>query len=244
MSLDLVTAAFPEDPVLDVALSHALLLDVAAGRRPATLRIFRPGPAVAFGRLDAINPRFARASALARERGFAPLVRSVGGHAAVFDGGAVIAEQIVPAADVTAGLQERFEAASARLAAVLADLGADARIGELPGEYCAGAHSIHVGGRKVAGIGQRAVRGGANTSAVVVVEGGARVRETVAAVYAALGLDVDPATAGSLDEALAGVTVEDVQSAIRAAHPSPRPVEPDAALLERARALAARHEAP
>ena len=47
MPLDLLTAATPGDPVLDVALSHALLLEVAAGRRPDSLRVFRPGAAVA-----------------------------------------------------------------------------------------------------------------------------------------------------------------------------------------------------
>jgi hypothetical protein len=60
MTLELITAAFPEDPVLDIALSHALLLEVAGGRRASALRVFRPGPTAAFGRLDALAPGFGR----------------------------------------------------------------------------------------------------------------------------------------------------------------------------------------
>ena len=237
-----MTAALPDDPALDVALSHALLLEVAAGRRADTLRVFRPGAAAAFGRLDTIRPQFPRAVAAARGLGLAPLVRSVGGHAAVFDEGSLIVEHVTREADVTAGLQDRFAAQSGLLAEVLRALGADAVVGELPGEYCPGGHSIHAGGVKVAGIGQRAVRGAANTSAVVVVGGGARIRAAVTRLYRALELDVDPATAGSLDEVVPGVTVEAVAERVRAAYGGEE-VEPDEALLERARALAPRHRA-
>ena len=54
--MELVTEAHPDDPVLDVALTHALLRAVAAGQRPDTLRLFRPGPTVAFGKLDRLLP--------------------------------------------------------------------------------------------------------------------------------------------------------------------------------------------
>jgi lipoate-protein ligase A len=243
-----MTAAAPADPVLDVALSHALLDDVAAGRRGDTLRVFRPGPTLAFGRLDALRPGFRDACAVARRHGFTPLVRSVGGRAAVYDERCLAVEHITAAADVTAGLQARFAALSGGLRRVLAGLGADARVGALPGEYCPGAHSINVGGRfKVAGIAQRTVRGGAMTSAVVVVSGGADVRSAVAAVYGALGIDVDPATAGSLDEALPGVAVEEVAGAVRDAFGRTRRLEPrelDPELISAARALEPRHAAP
>jgi octanoyl-[GcvH]:protein N-octanoyltransferase len=243
VALELLTAASPGDPVLDVALSHALLLDVAAGRRPDALRIFRPGAAAAFGRLDAIRSQFPGAVAVARDLGLAPLVRSVGGHAAVFDERSLVVEHITREDDVTAGLQARFAAQSALLAGVLRALGADPVVGELAGEYCPGGHSIHAGGVKVVGIGQRAVRHAANTSAVVVVGGGARVREAVTRLYAALELDVDPATAGSLDELVPGATAGEVAARVRAAYGAAglEPVEPGGALLARARELVPRH---
>src|SRR4051794_5839729 len=153
------------DPVLDVALSHALLDAVAAGRRPGAVRVFAPAPAVAFGRLDALRPGFAAACAVARRHGRTPLVRSVGGHAAVYDERCLVIEHVVAAPDATGGLQERFAEHAGRLQRVLRELGADAQIGAVPGEYCPGSYSVNAGGRlKLAGLAQRTVRGAALTS--------------------------------------------------------------------------------
>jgi octanoyl-[GcvH]:protein N-octanoyltransferase len=219
---------------------------VAAGRRPDALRIFRPGPTLAFGRLDVLLPGFGPAVNAARGRGYTPVIRSAGGHAAVYDEQCLVVEHVTREADVTAGLQARFESQSRLLRDALAGLGADARIGELPGEYCAGAHSINLGGRlKVVGIAQRAVRRGALTTAVVVVGGGERLRAVIAEVYGALGLAVEPARAGALDDELTGLSVERVEEAIRAAYARTAPLapaEPDDALLAAARELAVRHE--
>jgi octanoyl-[GcvH]:protein N-octanoyltransferase len=246
--LQLITASTPAEPVLDIALSHALLDDVAAGRRGDVLRIYRPGPTAAFGRLDMLRPGFAAASAVARGLGLEPVVRSAGGHAAPYDDRSLVVEHIVMAPEVTAGLEERFSGLSSRLDDVLTGLGAAARVGELPGEYCPGAHSIHVDGRlKVAGIAQRAVRGGALTGAVLTVGGGPELRAMIAAIYAALELDVDAATAGALDEALPGVTPDVVADAIRESYAAGGglvPAAPDPALLDAARALIPRHAVP
>ena len=238
------------DPVLDIALSHALLADVAAGRRPPALRIFRPRPTAAFGRLDALRPGFERAGEAARDHGYTPVLRSAGGHAALYDERSIVVDHVTHERDATAGLQARFEDQSARVRDALRTLGADARIGELAGEYCPGEYSVHVtggavGGRvKVAGVAQRMVRHGASTSAVVVAGGGARLRAAIADVYGALELPVDVATAGALDEQLPGASVEDVERALRAAYGGTEVFEPDAELLAAARALVARHGVP
>jgi octanoyl-[GcvH]:protein N-octanoyltransferase len=244
---ELITTGFPADPVLDIALSHALLADVASGRRRPVLRVFRPGPTAAFGRLDALLPGFDVACTAAREHGLTPVLRSAGGHAAVFDQRSVVVEHVTRHADATAGLQARFEDQSARVRDALASLGADARIGELAGEYCPGAHSVNVGGRvKIAGIAQRMVRGGAATSAIVVAEGGHELRAAVADIYGALALPVDIATAGALDEELAGVGVEDVRRALLDEYVdvAREPGEVDAGLLAAAGALLPRHGVP
>jgi hypothetical protein len=81
-------------------------------------------------------------------------------------------------------------------------------------------------------------------SAVVTVAGGADLRAMVAALYAALELEVDPGTAGALDEVVPGLTAEAVAEAIRAAYAEGRELvaaEPDPALLAAARALTPRH---
>ncbi len=242
--LDLITAASPDDPVLDIAVTHALLRDVAAGRRAPAVRVFVPGPTVAFGRLDALRPGFGAACDAARRHGCTPVIRPAGGHAAVYDRRSVVVEHVTAEDDVTAGLQERFAAQSALLRHVLAGLGLDARVGELRGEYCAGAHSINLGGRlKVVGIAQRAIRGAALTTAVITVEDGARLRSVIADVYAGLALDVDPAAAGTIDERLPGVTAARVAGLVAAAYGG-EPAPLDDALRAAARELAPRHVAP
>jgi octanoyl-[GcvH]:protein N-octanoyltransferase len=218
---------------------------VASGRRAPALRIFRPGRTVAFGRLDALRPEFARATALARAFGFTPVLRSVGGHAAVFDERCVVVEHFTCEHDATSGLQDRFERQARLVRDALAALGADARIGRLPGEYCAGEHSINIGGRvKIAGIAQRMVRHGALTSAIVVAEGGPALRRAITSLYAQLGLPVDSAAAGALDEHVAGVTAADVAAQARHAYSAELRLEPrafDSGLLDAASSLAARH---
>ena len=105
--------------MLDIAVTHALLRDVAAGGRAPALRVFQPGPTVAFGRLDALLPGFAAACDAARRHGHTPVIRPAGGHAAVYDQRCVVVEHVTAEADVTAGLQERFAAQSALLRGVL-----------------------------------------------------------------------------------------------------------------------------
>ena len=62
-------------------------------------------------------------------------------------------------------------------------------------------------------------------------------------MYGALELEVDASVAGAVDEALPGVTPGEVQSALREALGPLRPRAVDPRLLERARALTARHAA-
>jgi lipoate-protein ligase A len=233
----------PDDPVLDIAVTHALLREVAAGRRGPAVRVFLPGPTVAFGRLDALREGFAAACEAARQHGHTPVIRSAGGHAAVYDAGCVVVEHVTPEDDVTAGLQDRFAAQSGLLRDVLLGLGLDARIGELRGEYCAGAHSINLDGRlKVVGIAQRAIRGAALTTAVITVQDGPRLRALIGDVYDALGLDVVPSTAGTLDERLPGITAGRVAALVAAAYRgAPAPLDDE--LVAAARVLLPRHVA-
>jgi octanoyl-[GcvH]:protein N-octanoyltransferase len=243
--LDLIASGPPLAADHDMALSEALLRAVAAGERPPTLRLSRPAPTLAFGRLDALRPGFGAACAIAREHGFAPVLRVAGGHAAAYDPESLVVDELTPHEGLVAGMQERFGRAAGLLAEALRGVGVDARVGELPGEYCPGAYSLHVAGRgKVAGIAQRVVRGGALTSAVVTVGGGGRIRAVIAAVYAALGIEIDPALTGALQDADPALTPDAVQAAVIAAYARGAALVPaaaDGALLARAQALRARH---
>jgi octanoyl-[GcvH]:protein N-octanoyltransferase len=213
--VELLRARHPEDPVLDAAITHALLREVGAGERPATARVFRPGPTMAFGRLDALDAKaYDNARAAARDHGYTPLLRLGGGHAAGYDEGAVLVEVIRPMATIADGIGDRFADMTALLVDALRPLGIAARVGALPGEYCAGDWSVNAAGVKLAGAAQRSIRGASLVTAMLIVEGGARLRAALVDVYAALGLDWRPATAAAADDIVSGLTALDAERAI------------------------------
>jgi lipoate-protein ligase A len=229
---------------LELATSQALLQRVAAGELPAALRLYRPPPTVAFGKLDTLSTGYAAAHAAARAHGYAPVLRLPGGHAAAYHRESLGIDLVYAVEDPVPGTHDRFRETAERLAGALASLGADARVGEVPGEYCPGAYSVNARGRvKLVGTAQRLVRGAALLGASIVVRDGAGVRAVLRDVYAALGLEWDDATAGALDEEVAGVTLDAVERAVLKAYGDP-PAEPldDATLalagrLEPGRAL-------
>lgn len=242
-TLQLLPDSVPGAPALDTAVSRALLDAVAAGAQPETLRLYQPDDVLAFSGLDAGSPGFAAAVAAARAAGFAPALRLAGGRAAVFHTETLAFAWAIPNPELRGGIGERFDDAAAWIAAALRRLGVDARVGEVPGEYCPGAHSVNAGGRrKLMGVGQRVVRGAAHVGGVLVVRASERVRAVLEPVYRALELPFDPATAGAVDDDLPGVTRADVADALlaelRARGWSPEPAPPGVFTELRARAAA------
>jgi len=215
MDAELLRGGLGDDAALEIAFAGALLAAVATGGRQPIVRAYRPLPTVAFGRRDAFLPGFGRAAAAARERGFAPVLRAQGGRAAAYDGGCLVFDEVVPAQDSIAHITERFAAEAQRHAQALRRLGVDARVGEVPGEYCPGAFSVNARGeRKLAGSAQRLVRGGWLLSTVVVVQSAAQIRDVLDDVYAALELDWDPASAGAVADEVPGVALGTVEQAM------------------------------
>jgi octanoyl-[GcvH]:protein N-octanoyltransferase len=212
-TIRLVRAGFPDDMALDTAVSRVLLDEASAGG-VETLRLSVPGRAVAFGKHDVAMPGFADAVAAARLAGYPAIIRMAGGRAAVFHEGTVAMSWTIPDEDPVAGIRHRFAAASRLVVDALADLGIVAEVGELPGEYCPGEFSVHVGSVKVAGLGQRLTRSAAHIGGVVVVRDADAVRKTLIPVYDALGLEWEPTTAGALDGAAPGLEHRDVVGAI------------------------------
>jgi lipoate-protein ligase A len=214
-TLRLLRDSFPDRPAFGTAVSEAILTRVAAGELPPTLRLHRPGPELALSKQDAVSPGFQRAVRVGRELGYEPVLRLAGGRAAAFHDGTLAVARATHETDAASGTRSRFEQVSGGLAAALRDLGVDARVGEIPGEYCPGEWSVSARGTsKLVGVGQRLVSGGAHVGAVIVVTGSQRLRELLVAVYEALGLEWDPATLGSVSDELAGVTLADVEDAI------------------------------
>jgi lipoate-protein ligase A len=197
--LRLIDASFAGRADLGTGVSAALMRRVARGEIGATMRIHRTGPILAFGRLDKLRPGYARAVAIARDRGFEPIERLAGGRAAVFHEGTISFSLATRERSANAGTHARFATMAETVAAALRGLGIDARIGEVPGEYCPGDYSVNArGATKLAGIGQRVITAGAHVGGVLVVRGAMRTREILEPVYASLETDWDPATSGSV----------------------------------------------
>ncbi|MGG7441762.1 lipoate--protein ligase family protein [Zafaria sp. J156] len=215
------------DPAADLMAGIELLHRVRDGERPATLRLYRPSATLAFGQRDVRLPGYDAAAAAASAHGFAPLVRKAGGRAAAYHPGTLIVDHVEPSPRAMEGHQHRFRALGELYADALRGLGVDAGVGELPGEYCPGEFSVH--GRpgpgstsdvpvKLVGTAQRVVSGAWLFASVFVVQDSAPLRAVTADVYAAMGLPLDPATAGAVEDLVPGVTVADVEAALLGAY--------------------------
>lgn len=246
--LRLTTDSFPDDPVLDTAVSRALLERVAAGELPATLRLARPGAMVAFGKRDSLADGYAAAARAARGLGFEAVLRLAGGRAAIFHEQTVELAHALPDPDPRPGVFPRFEAVAELIAAALRGLGIDARMGEVEGEYCPGGYSVNARGAvKLAGVGQRLIKGAAHVGGVVVAADADRVRQVLVPVYRELGLRWDPGTAGAAADEVEGVELETVRQALLAEYAEryelvEAPLDEETLAL--ARRLAPEHRSP
>lgn len=217
-SVQVMIGGFPDRPAREAALSRALLTRVASEAIPPTLRIYRPGPTVAFGRLDRARRGYPRAVASAREAGFVPVLRAPGGHVAAYDEETIAFDWVIPVADALIGREETFRDSSSALARELAALGVDARVGAVDGEYCRGDFSVNARGQvKLIGTAQRAVRGATLLAGFLTVSGPDRLRAVLSGVYSALGLDWDPNSVGSLETEVGAITLADAERAVIAA---------------------------
>lgn len=139
--------------------------------------------------------------------------------------------------------QSRFKAFGQLYADTLRALGIDARVGEIPGEYCPGPESINARGAvKLIGTGQRVVRNAWLFSALTIIGDDDRIRSVLTEVYANLDLPFDPATVGSLSTErpdLTATAVEHHFHATFAAGVTPSPL--DHSTLQLAASSAADH---
>jgi octanoyl-[GcvH]:protein N-octanoyltransferase len=224
------------------------MLRVADGELPETLRIARPGTTVAFAKRDAVAEGYDAAVGAARAQGFDATLRLAGGRAAVFHDGTMEIGHAVPEDEPRAGIHARFKRTAGRLARALGRLGVDARVGEVPGEYCPGRYSVNARGAvKLAGIGQRVVAGGSHTGVVLVVSGEERINEVLRPVYDALGVEWTPGVTGSVAAEQPGTGWDAVRDAVL--HEYARDYELieaglDDATLALARELAPEHRPP
>jgi len=245
--IHLLRQGFPDRPAFDGAVSRALLQATAGGEAPESFRLFVPGRVLAFGARDTAHPAYPAAAAAARQEGFAPMERLAGGRAAVFHEHTLAFAWAIPDPEPRRSIRGRFEELAGIVVEALAGLGVDARVGEVPGEYCPGEHSVNTGGRrKLMGVGQRLVAGAAHVGGVVVVDRADLVNRVLLPVYRCLGYEWDPAATGSV-AAEVPATVDTVAEALVAALAARHEVVPASfppAVLNRATALDAARPVP
>jgi len=235
------------DQAHEMALAQAMLRRVSRGAAPAMVRAYRPSaPAVAFGRRDVRLAGFADAVAAAERAGFSTCVRAQGGRAVAYTRQAFVVDHVNPDPEWPSGLERRFSEFGDLWTGVLKGLGVDARVGEVPGEYCPGSHSVNARGVvKVVGTAQRMVRGAWLFSAVLVFDDAPLLRPLLREVYTALDLPFDDASVGSLREEVPGLTLDAVEEAVLAGYDDRfglEPAELPDGLLEEARALVTDHQ--
>lgn len=234
------------DQALEMAMANAMMRRVARGEAGPMVRVYRPtGAGVAFGRRDVRLPGFADAVAAVRRAGFEPCVRAPGGRAVAYTTAALVVDHVSPDPEWPSGLEGRFDEFGELWTGLLSGLGVDARVGEVPGEYCPGSHSVNARGAvKLVGTAQRMVRGAWLFSAVLVFDGAAVLRPLLREVYASLDLPFDDASVGSLTEEAPGRTLEEVEDAVLGAYDARCGLTPSGlpdGLVDEARALLPDH---
>ncbi len=204
------------EEALELAIAHALVRRASRGEVGEVVRVYRPErPVAVFGRRDTRLPGFAAAARAASESGFVPLVRATGGRAVAYTANAIVVDHVSHDPHAAAGLDHRFEEYGGRLALVFRDLGIDARVGAVPGEYCPGAQSVNARGTvKLVGTAQRVVRDAWLFSSLVIVGDEVRLRPLLGEIYGHLQLPFDDASVGSLTGEVPTLTVEVVERAV------------------------------
>jgi lipoate-protein ligase A len=192
---------------LDLAVGPALLQTVAQTPATGWLRMYRPVATVGFSRRDTKTPTYSRATAIAGQHGFQPAVRSPGGRAAAYHRSCLCFELVLPDTGER-GPAQQMSALGELVAGVLRELGVDARVGEVPGEYCPGRFSVNAGGiAKIVGTAGRRVRGALLLGGSIIVADAGPIRAVLSDVYPALGLPLDPATVAAATDF--GCTIDD-----------------------------------
>jgi lipoate-protein ligase A len=205
------------DAAMELAVANALVRRASAGEVTDAVRIYRPAePVLVFGRRDTRHPGFQAAAQAGLDAGFQPLVRAVGGRPVAYTSEAVVVDHVRHDLRATEDHQRRFSTFGTQYADALRDLGIDARVGEVAGEYCPGAQSINARGAvKLVGTAQRVVQHAWLFSSLTVVGDDARIRSLLTEVYAHLELPLDPATVGSLTTERPDLTATAVEQHFR-----------------------------
>lgn len=201
-------------------LASKRLLHVVAGKPElgTVVRVYQPGPTVAFSRKEETLPGFADAVSEALAFGFEPVIRPAGGRMVALDQQWLVLDIVTPEPDRSNSHRDIYESYGDAIIRVLTGLGVDAALGPVPGEYCPGDYSINARGEvKIVGTAQRVTSGARLFSASIPLAISPSVNEMFNRVNKILDLDWNPATLGSLAHEAPGVSYDELEQALIAA---------------------------
>ena len=213
-----VTSFELHDGRADLARSVELLALAAELTLTAPLvRLYRPPPTMAFTRRESRLEGFQLAAAASERAGFAAVIRPTGGRVVAYDDTCLLIDLIEAPTHPRDDNAVSFGRMATAITEVLGDLGIDARVGAVPGEYCPGDYSVNARGTvKLVGISQRVSRGYRLVSAMVVVQPAAHLAAALVAVNHELGFDWRPETFGSVHRENPSLDFDTVLPAFRA----------------------------
>jgi len=200
----------------DLMASSRLLTIVAADQSLGRLvRIYRPAPTVAFSGLERRLPNFQNAVSEAVAYGFEPVVRPAGGRMVALDQDWIVVDVITPEIYQSVKHVDVYQEFGTTFVRMLQQLGVDAAIGEVPGEYCPGEYSINSRGQvKMVGTAQRVRRGARLFSACIPFSISLSVEFMFQAINSTLNLDWKAQTLVGLNQEAPGSTITDLENAL------------------------------
>ena len=201
-------------PEYDIEVAPKLLNHSVEKSAGTFARLYRPQRTLAFTSRDRSTNGYENAIIQANNLGFNPVVRSPGGRAVAYHEESLVIDILSRDPDPHKFINERFKALGEIFIESLAKLNVEARLGQLPFEFCPGKYSVVNEKVKLVGTAQRIKRGGWLISGSVVVRNSSPVREVLNNVYRALNLEMDPNTVGSVADLNSEISVDDLNSSI------------------------------
>ena len=176
------------------------------------LQVYTPPKTVAFSRRETFLHGFDRAVIAAKQQGYEPVIRTSGGRAVAYDEQSLVFDLVVPEPQVRFNSEFIFREFGQMLVSTMRSIGVDARLGDVPGEYCPGRYSINARGtKKLIGTSQRAARGARLISGVLLLSNTETVAKVLTDVNAALNFDWNPSTVYSLEDELGSVNFGEIR---------------------------------
>lgn len=167
----------------------------------AIVRVYQPLATTAFSRRETFLPGFADAVEVAEHFGYAPVIRLTGGRCVVYDQNSVVIDAVIPDNKLGKTSEQHFSNFANWFASHLGFFGIDARVGQLPGEFCPGPYSVNASGEiKIVGTAQRVLRGARLISSVIQLSDSETPRSVMTEINKAMSFDWDPSTFGAVED--------------------------------------------